>query len=535
MITQERVEELKRYVEFGTEDAARLVAFYAIAAPELPRIAREFYEKIREHEEAHAVFTGEAQIGRLHGSLEGWLGRLLGGKYDLEYYAKTARIGEVHVRVGLPQRYMFTAMTLIRLELTRIAAERVAAEQLGATIGALHRAMDLDLAVMLEAYHDTDVARAERRNVLEKEELAASLARTERHYAAAVELTRELIVGLDATGTIRLFNSATENVTGWGREEAIGKSFAELLLDPAEHEAWQAALVGARGETPPESTDLLVRTRSGRMRDVRWQVALTSIDGEPGADGIELFMIGHDETENRELAERTQQSERLASIGTLAAGLAHEIRNPLNGAQLHVSYLTRALGKMGDKPELVEAALVVDDEIKRLAALVTEFLDFARPKPLVKKDVGLVALCERVLPLVAPAARKAHVEIARDFPHKEIVVRGDASKLEQVLLNIAQNAVEALSTTGGGNVRVRVRRQPKHAVIEIEDDGPGLPSPDAPIYDAFYSTKPNGTGLGLAITHRIVTDHHGTIDAISRPGRTVFRITLPIEHQGSVA
>ena len=247
--------------------------------------------------------------------------------------------------------------------------------------------------------------------------------------------------------------------------------------------------------------------------------------------GIDVFAIGHDETDERELAQRTQQSERLASIGTLAAGLAHEIRNPLNGAQLHVSYLTRALGKM-NKPELVEAALVVDDEIKRLASLVTEFLDFARPKPLAKKDVGLVALCERVLPLVAPAAAAAKATMTHDYPQKDIIVSGDAAKLEQVLLNLAQNAVEALAGSGGGHVAVRVRRQPKHAILEVEDDGPGLPSPDAPIYDAFYSTKPNGTGLGLAITHRIVTDHGGTIDATSKPGRTVFRIQLPIEPQG---
>jgi len=188
---------------------------------------------------------------------------------------------------------------------------------------------------------------------------------------------------------------------------------------------------------------------------------------------------------------------------------------------------------MEGKAELVEAAHVVGDEIKRLAALVTEFLDFARPKPLTKKDVGLVALSERVLPLLAPAARSAQVEILTDFPQKEIVVSGDPAKLEQVMLNVAQNAVEALATNGGGHVHVRVRRQPRFATIEIEDDGPGLPSPDAPIYDAFYSTKPNGTGLGLAITHRIITDHGGTIDARSKPGCTVFRITLPIEHQGA--
>ena len=106
----------------------------------------------------------------------------------------------------------------------------------------------------------------------------------------------------------------------------------------------------------------------------------------------------------------------------------------------------------------------------------------------------------------------------------------DRERLQQVLLNLMQNAVEALAR--GGTVTVRARREPRHAVIDVEDDGPGLPSDSAPIFDAFFSTKPAGTGLGLAIVHRIVTDHGGTIDVESRPGRTQFRIRLPLTQQG---
>jgi len=529
MITNERVLELKRYVELTADDAVRLVALSELAAPEFPRIVRNFYEKIREHEAAHAVFSGEAQIDRLHRSLEGWLARLLGGNYDVAYYEKTARIGEVHVRIGLPQRYMFTAMALIRLELEEIAAGMPAATVVATTM-ALNRVLDLDLAVMLEAYQDAKAARAERRNVLEKEELAASLARTERRYTTAVELTQELIVGLDRDRAIRMFNASAERATGYGREEVIGQSFMSLFVDPSDHASLSAAVASTQNPTP--ALDCAIRTRAGRMREIRWQIASTTIDGERGVDGIDVFLIGSDETDTRALAQRTKQSERLAAIGTLAAGLAHEIRNPLNGAQLHVSYLTRALSRTEGNAELIEAAHVVGDEIKRLAALVTEFLNFARPEPLTKTDVGLVELCERVLPLLAPAARSANVEIVTDYPQREIVISGDPAKLEQVLLNVAQNAVEALAGSGGGKVQVRVRRQPKVATLEIEDDGPGLPSPDAPIYDAFYSTKPNGTGLGLAITHRIIVDHGGTIDALSKPGCTVFRITLPIVLEG---
>ncbi len=176
----------------------------------------------------------------------------------------------------------------------------------------------------------------------------------------------------------------------------------------------------------------------------------------------------------------------------------------------------------------MEAVTVVGEEIKRLAALVSEFLDFARPKPLARNVASLGALVERVAQLVVNEAKDAHIEVARDLPSKDILASIDASKIEQVLLNLARNAIEALAPTGG-HVTLRLRRQPKRALLEVEDDGPGLPSDDAPIFDAFYSTKPQGTGLGLAITHRIVTDHGGSIQADSRPGRTVFRVALPLD------
>jgi len=96
-------------------------------------------------------------------------------------------------------------------------------------------------------------------------------------------------------------------------------------------------------------------------------------------------------------------------------------------------------------------------------------------------------------------------------------------------LNLLNNAIEALTPGGGGNVVVRARREPRAVWIEVEDDGPGLPSGDAPVFDAFFSTKPNGTGLGLSIVHRIVSDHGGTIEVDSRPGQTRFRLRLPLK------
>jgi signal transduction histidine kinase len=303
-----------------------------------------------------------------------------------------------------------------------------------------------------------------------------------------------------------------------------------------EHEALFRSLLEDRaGNASIADLEGVVSTRSGKVRDVRWQLAYA-----PGQDDdVVLFAVGRDTTDENALAARLRQNEKLAAVGTLAAGLAHEIRNPLNGAQLHVTFLERALRKKGAPQDELDAVRVVDDEIKRLSGLVVEFLDFARPKPLEPEPTSIHAVCERSAQLMRPAAEEAGATLTLEMPAQDLVSYLDKPKIEQVLLNLLQNAIEAIEPGRGGSVHLRARRRPRHVIIEVEDDGRGLPSPTPPIFDAFFSTKPSGTGLGLAIVHRIVTDHSGTIDVDSRPGKTLFRVTLPIrlsayerEHRG---
>jgi PAS domain S-box-containing protein len=519
-------EELKRYVRFGQDDARALAALRPLAAPHFARIAQQFYDRIREHEAAHAVFTSEEQIQRLQASLVKWLERLLGGVYDEAYFEQTSNIGRVHVRVGLPQRYMLTAMALIRVELLHIAETATGPDSL-ATRDAVARILDLELAIMLEAYRDDMILRIEKRDAADRR----ALAKDQRRYVDAVETAKVMIVGLDERAHVRLFNAEAERVTGYGREEVLGSSFVDALLPP-DLAVTDGATIrdAAQGRRVVASTlDSLVRTRSGKVRDVRWSFARVPA----GDDEVALFAMGQDTTDERLAREHDKRQERLAAIGTLAAGLAHEIRNPLNGAQLHVAFLARSLGKIDASAEMIDAIGVVGDEITRLAQLVAEFLDFARPRPLALKPVGVVALCERTRSLVSAQAAAAHVAIVSDLPPSDIVVMADAPRLEQVLLNLAQNAVEAMAAVGGGVLTFRARREPRQVRIDVEDTGPGIPTPDAPIFDAFYSTKPSGTGLGLAIVHSIVSEHQGTIHVESRPGKTTFRVVLPIEPRAS--
>jgi PAS domain S-box-containing protein len=524
-MVETRFDELKRYVRFDDDDARALLALRPLAAPQFERIAREFYERIREHEDAHAVFTGEAQIDRLQRSMVRWMDRLLSGTYDEAYLEETRKIGRMHVRVGLPQRYMFTSMALIRVSL-----EAVAEKELGAgaarTRSALTRLIDLELAIMVESYREDLEAQVLRREALEAQSLRTDLARALRLHETAVDATPSLVIGLDANGAIRLFNREAAKVTGRAPEDVFGVSFVDTLVPPDLRER-DGALIESLLSGPPRqlSEETVIATRSGRLREVLWHFSRVP-EGAPG-DAV-LFAVGSDVTDSRAVSRHTHQHEKLAALGTLAAGLAHEIRNPLNGAQLHIAFLKRALQAKKLEPEMIDAASVVAEEIKRLARLVSEFLDFARPSALAKNRVVVQALFARALELTAAPAEAAGIAFHVDTPPQDLTIVADAAKLEQVLLNVVQNAIEALVPGGTGNIVLRARRHPRHVLLEIEDDGPGLPSPDAPVFDAFFSTKPAGTGLGLAITHRIITDHGGTVDVESRPGRTCFRLTLPI-------
>jgi PAS domain S-box-containing protein len=518
-------EEMKRYVRFGDADARLLADLLPHAEPHFERIAAEFYERIREHEGAHRVFTGEPQVERLKRSLVLWMRRVFTGPYNRAYFIETSKIGRIHVRVGLPQHYMFTAMALIRVAIEEIADARMG-DKAQAARAAVSRVLDLELAIMVDAYRNELQERLQRITELEREQADRALAKTEHRYMQAVELARVLIVGLDADGRIRLFNREAERVTELDRDEVTGRSFVEALLpEVLREEHGHLIETAAAGKILSESLESAVRTKSGKIREVKWQLAYAPLEADAE---VVLFAIGLDTTDQNALARRVRQSEKLAAVGTLAAGLAHEIRNPLNGAALHVTFLERGLKRSGADEETRGAVKVVDDEIKRLSALVSEFLDFARPQPLQKKAVSIRTLCERAAQMMAPDAARANVEVKLDLPVADQTLDLDPGKMEQVLLNLLRNAIEAQEPAGSGTVTVRVRRQPRQEIIEIEDEGPGLSDPHAPIFDPFFSTKPAGTGLGLAIVHRIVTDHEGAIDVHSHSGKTIFRITLPI-------
>jgi signal transduction histidine kinase len=226
--------------------------------------------------------------------------------------------------------------------------------------------------------------------------------------------------------------------------------------------------------------------------------------------------------EKSELARRAQRAEKLAAVGTLAAGLSHEIRNPLNAAALQLTVLERRLKKVAGLPESIfEPLSLVQSEIARLNKVLEEFLQFARPRELAFARVDVDAVVGAVVHLLEPQAAGANVRLERRGTQAP-PINGDAGQLQRALLNLVLNAIQAAPT--GGWVRVETDTASDETVITISDSGAGVPEPlRERIFEPFFTTKEGGSGLGLPLVHSIVQQHGGTL-SLEGPSRFVLRL-----------
>jgi signal transduction histidine kinase len=232
--------------------------------------------------------------------------------------------------------------------------------------------------------------------------------------------------------------------------------------------------------------------------------------------------------DKRQLAHKAMVAEKLAAVGTLTAGLSHEIRNPLNAAGLQLTILERRIGKLpqGEQGPLVGPLRLVQEEIHRLDHILQDFLQFARPREMSAVAVDLSALLARVLDFLQGDAERRGVRIERRLAPVPTVA-GDEERLRQVAMNLTLNALDAAGS--GGWVRVSTTASSNGVSFTVEDSGRGI-SEEARdrIFEPFYTTKAAGTGLGLPIVHAIVSQHGGAIALGNASGGGArFEVTLP--------
>ncbi len=340
------------------------------------------------------------------------------------------------------------------------------------------------------------------------------------------------IVVLDAACRILEVNPAAEALVGGSAAHLLGQEVRALLRGRPENQ-WLGDLVEA---TVAEGG---VRRRGEGVLAVRAEevpVAASCApvhDAEGGFRGAVLVL--RDLTLQRTLEATARRGDRLAALGTVALGLAHEIRNPLGGIKGAAQLLRTTL----TDPDQIRATEIVVSEVERLDALVEQLRELARPPHLQVEAVNIHRILNDVLSLQRRSPAWGAVTLRTEFDPSLPAVRGDRAQLTQVFLNLVKNALEALDGRGELCVSTRFesrfhirrgRARGQFLVVRVADTGPGVAETDqAQLFAPFFTTKPRGTGLGLAVCHRIVSEHGGTITyEPRRGGGACFRVTLPV-------
>lgn len=346
----------------------------------------------------------------------------------------------------------------------------------------------------------------------------ARLVEDSRRLALALESSDEAILITDARGRIAFVNPAFVRTFGYRAEELFGRDAGDLaagggnwvdtIAEALRHRSWRGEAVAHRkdgGAFPVSVNTSLIRDDEGHVQ---------------GA-----VAIVEDVSEARHLQTQMQRAERLAAVGQMAAGIAHEVNNALA-----VIFSRTASAENADESRLRGLIAQIDGQARRIAQIVQGALGFARPRSPRVEATDIAAVVERTLDLVRHDLVRQGVELETaadaDLPR----ARADPQQVEQVLLNLFANAVQAMAASDRRRLRVELRGKGENVLVRVTDTGPGIPATLLPsIFDPFFSTKPDGSGLGLSVSYAIAQAHGGDLQASNEAGSgATFTLSLPI-------
>jgi PAS domain S-box-containing protein len=516
-----RYQQLQAYVGWTDADAGRVAALRPQVEPLLPPLIDDFYAEIERHAETRRVITGGAeQIARLKGTLLQWIRELFSGNYDRDYVGRRWRVGWRHVDIGLDQRYTNAALSRLRGGLVRAVqqtwAGTVADRQ--EAVRSLDRLLDLDLAIIEDAYQ------AESADRLQHAERLLARERSEAAFETLVEAAPCLIVILRPDRTVAFFSRYAARVTGHDGAAALGQNFTARFLPPETQAAAAEQIAAAFAGKPMRGAEGRLLCQDGGEHWVLWNAQrLPEYEGAPA-----VLLVGQDITTLKRAQEQALQSERLAAIGQMMAGLAHESGNALARSQACLEMLAL---EVPDKPEVTELIGRIQLAQNHLQQLYQEVRNYAAPLKLEREPLGVDWVWRSAWKHLTQTQPHRRAELGEHAAGVDLECAIDPFRVEQVFRNIFENSLAACADP----VRIEVHctaaaLDGRPALrVAVRDNGPGLSGEQRRrIFEPFFTTKTKGTGLGMAIAKRIVEAHGGRIvvGSAAWPGAEIV-LTLP--------
>jgi two-component system NtrC family sensor kinase len=376
------------------------------------------------------------------------------------------------------------------------------------------------------------------RDVTERVRLEREAQRSRTFFEKLIQSIVDGIVVVDTKGNVLIFNEGMEQLTGYSAAEIMKKghlaSFYDIQVAKENMKKMRSDQFGPYGKLNP--TSMTIRTRNGEEIPVTLSASLITIDGkEVGSVGVftdmrEILKIRKElEDANIQLI----QSQKIASIGRMAAGVAHEINNPLSGILIYTELLKESLK---DMPEVSKDLQEIIDQTLRCKAIASELLEFSRKSAGKISSFSLDDLISKCLALLINKASFQNIVVTTNIDVNMPNLTGDMSQLQQVFTNLFINAADAMEGKGKLHIRATFDQGGSLFVIQVADTGPGIPQECRDkIFDIFFTTKPagKGTGLGLSVSQNILKIHGGHVTFDCPPeGGTVFTVELPLSHPG---